>query len=206
LIPDLVEGCGSNEGDGICAVVDNFMRSTQTKTYAHFMDLTNQIDLMYQNRLFHGDLQAANILFLCCSKVLLVDFEWAGIVSKAQFPPSISSSSFAKVASQALGPGSFIDADFDWICLADLLDKIECPYGTKCAKGHEKDKVIAALSCMQQADQGEKLLNQQVASQDPITPFPNLQSLGCRLARFYLKHITARKQAEPAGGSKRRRR
>ena len=198
--PELVEGCGADNLNGMCAVIDDyFARRSEEIMLDHLIALTEMVDKLHQNNWVHGDLRLPNIIFLGSGGVRLIDFDWSGRAGTISFPSKADAGAFGAIASQLVSPWETIPADFDWRCLADILVLGGRDTAALDDEGCSKDDVVAALQYRRNAGAGR-------------TPFPkqqrcplaiNLVSLGGRLEAYYSKKISLGE--EPAKRRKRRR-
>jgi hypothetical protein len=138
----LISGCS---GDGMCAVLDDFVPATSQITVDHFVFITELITTLSVAKVVHGDLREVNIVFKNDGTVGLLDFEWAAKEGAGIFPARVNKAAFGKVARKYVGEGNTISEYFDWYCLADMLENIGCTMGSTAARLQLKDEVLTAL-------------------------------------------------------------
>ena len=143
--PKLVEGCGAGTLNGICAVLDDYVNALPDEkvTYDHLITLTEMVARLHENKWVHGDLRLPNIIFLTAGRVRLIDFDWSGKAGAVSFPSKANADAFGLMAARLVRPERHIPANFDWICLADLLLVSGCKNAAHLAKFCFKDKTIA---------------------------------------------------------------
>ena len=182
--PQLIEGCGG----GMSAIVDDLYEE-EIITYKHLIDLTTQVELLYQKEVVHGDLRPQNIMFLKDGVVRLVDFEWSGKVGVARFPKNVNISAFGpKAWGLAISGGGVIPRKFDWHCLADILDQVSLSAAAEAALSRNKEAIIRDLTAVSNTSNGMENLRFILKPYAPATP--NLGFAGGRLRQFYGKSLT----------------
>lgn len=139
---ELKEGCDSK---GVSAVLDNFYPPAQSITIQQIVELANQVCRLHTEGFVHGDLRLPNIIFSEEGAVTLIDFEWSGKVGEAVFPARVSAAAFGPRARNFVAPGVSIDPLFDWMCLADLLDRMQCYTAAEAACMADVHTVIATI-------------------------------------------------------------
>jgi hypothetical protein len=190
-VATVVLGCGADEG-GIYAVMESYLRETVLIKYAHFIDLTRKVGILSKDGFVHCDLRRPNIRFLDDGTVTLIDFKWAGKVGVAKFPPNVNKKVFGNRARQLIQDGRVICREFDWACLADLLDQINCENAATFAGNGMECEVIQSLEAYMEDDEvAVKLFRK-------LTPGPgapilfDLHCLGGKLELFYLNRRSAK--------------
>lgn len=179
---ELIEGCG----DGMCLLVDEMLQEERV-TYQHLIDLTNQVNLLYEKRLVHGDLRLQNVMFLANDTVRLIDFDWSGEVGVAKFPQNVNTAAFGRCAVQlGITGGLCIPGRFDWCCLADILNEIKLPEAARAAARCKRDEVVDELRMASQSSQGIESLR----SIHKRAATPNLGPMNERLRQFYGRNLT----------------
>ena len=139
---ELKEGCDST---GMCAVLENFYAPTQFITIQHIVELASQVWRLHTDHFVHGDLRLPNIIFSEDAAVTLIDFEWSGKAGEAVFPARVSAGAFGSRARKFVAPGKIIHPLFDWVCLADLLDRMQCCIAAEAACEAQLHAVIAGI-------------------------------------------------------------
>jgi hypothetical protein len=201
--PKLIEGCGAVQGaDGMCAVVDNYIEETEFLICNHFISLTEQIYALYKHGLVHGDLRLLNVLFLKDGTVNLIDFEWSGKFGEARFPKEVNIGAFGNNSQWSISPGALIPREFDWYCLADLMDAIGCPKASIAARLHRKDDVLLAIRDLQLQAGTDRLA---LWKETRITSL-NFCRLGERLRYYYFKETGVSASGKKVRGKRKRHR
>ena len=67
-------------------------------------ELKNALTLLHEKQLVFGDLRPPNVMITKEKKVMLIDFDWAGIAGLVQYPHQLSSAVKWPEGVQALGP------------------------------------------------------------------------------------------------------
>ena len=193
---ELIEGCGSNNKDQVCAVLDDYFEATRSIAYDHLIKLTEIVSVLDSKGMVHGDLRIPNILMLKNGDVRLIDFEWSAKKGVAKFPSNANSNAFGPLGKRHVIRNQKIPENFDWLCLADIFSMLGCLDSADFALHRNKHEVISALNASRiRGDAIQKLPRQGI-------PNLNLQALGGRLRAYYSKSIVPSKE-RPA---KRRRR
>ena len=105
-----------------------------------------QVDRLYKAGRVQGDLRIPNIIFGRDNEVRIIDWEWSGLVGQARFPQDVRIQSFGRRGSSAIKSGDLIDRKFEFLCLADVLEKLNCPVATVCASESDAQGTIQFLS------------------------------------------------------------
>jgi hypothetical protein len=203
--PTLVEGCGGKSGDGMWAVMDNYIEGTRKITYSHLLDLCEQINTLYLANFVHGDLRAPNIRFVRGGKVFLIDFELAGCftgLEEAKFPDNINKEAFGPNAREVVSGGMAISPNFDWLCLADLLQNMGCKKAAGYALNGDIQELNSELLTLQnEGNIPNESECEKIARFGNIFTLPNLRGLdNSRLDCFYSKRYIGGKLAESRRG------
>ena len=136
------EGCDSKE---MSAVLDDYYTPALSITAQQIVELANQVCSLHKEQFVHGDLRLPNIIFSMDGAVTLIDFEWSGKAGEAVFPARVNVEAFGPRARKFLAAGKVIHHLFDWMCLADLLDRIQCYTAAEAASVANVDLVVAAI-------------------------------------------------------------
>jgi serine/threonine protein kinase len=67
-------------GEALPSTLDDITRSS----------LKEAVQTLHNAGIVHGDLRSQNILITECSKVCILDFDWADVVGKAHYPSDIN--------------------------------------------------------------------------------------------------------------------
>ena len=121
-VAQLAEGCAS---DGMHAVLDDYHPSSEV-TYRHLINLTTKVNNLRKVGWVQGDLRLPNVIFGPGDIATIIDWEWAGLVGKTKFPLNVRRISFGPLGSAEINAGELIPANFDFLCLADLLNQLHC--------------------------------------------------------------------------------
>ena len=192
-----VVGCG----DGMSAVKYDFFPSAPT-TKNHLIKLTKIVSALQRKGLLHGDLRLENIIFGPNDEVFLIDFDWAERIGTAQFPPRANILAFGRIARSSVAPGGYIPHQFDWLCLADILENIEGAVGAWAARAavtQDESQVLAALDTLAAQDEAQALRKLQLFL--PALRVPsvlNLSRVSARIESYFESSAKKQKPSEAA--------
>ena len=187
------DGCCAG---GICAIVDDYIKHTEVVTFEHMKNLAKQVDKLFKAGYVHGDLRLPNILFLDDGCVRLIDFDWSGSIDAAHFPVCPNIELFKTHSKSKVSSVGRIAYNFDWCCLADLLECISCPDAVDAALAMNVDGIIAALSeTEKERKQCTNLFPPSAARQVQVL------DLSCIGITFYRKATKKRTGSESASAS-----
>ena len=194
-------GCGP---DGMCAILDNYINSASRITYHHMKNLTEKVGKFQEGSLIHGDLRVQNIIFGQQNAVYLIDFEWAGKFGVAKFPTNANHLAFGSRAKLFVDAGSVIPKNFDWICLADILDRIGCLDGADAAMHGDKTRIIEILDSLQ-LERVDVNLYDYFAEPRFFGAYLNLSCISKRVRAFHNAELEIKRDASGKLSKKRKR-
>jgi hypothetical protein len=76
---------------------------------------------------------------------VFIDFDWSGVLGDVFLPAAVQLDSFGLRARPPVGPMVNIDPDFDWVCLADILDSLVFHTAAEAAAMMNADSEISQL-------------------------------------------------------------
>lgn len=196
----LIIGCGS---DGMCAIVDKYLKFTIEITYRHVINLVQKIGALHRQGLLHGDVRLQNIVFGAQDSVSLIDFDWAGKIGEAKFPFDANPLAFGTRARMHVERGKVIPKMFDWLCVADILEQIKCTNGAKAAANGYEAETIRYLERVQQEKDGQELCSMLTEVE---LPFLNLSCVSNRVRAFHIAEMVLETDAAGKGSLRKRRR
>ena len=195
--PVMHVGCCSN---GICVLVDDFIRSEKRITLSHLIDLVSKVDKLYKKGLVHGDLRLPNIIFGSGGVTYLIDFDWSGEGDTTCFPKHVNREAFGFHSQRYVVGGSRIPSQFDWLCLADLMKYIGLPSVESEALEQNLEGVLDALSSLSEDEERKlKEASSSILSQAMLERILDLSSIG--LTYYNKAHDSKGKRRKSEGDS-----
>jgi len=188
----IFKGCGADrQQQGLCAVLSDFVKTTTAVSYLHLLDLAHCVHSIYAMGFVHGDLRVPNILFKEDQTVTLIDFEWSG--RGKTFPQTVNPAAFFSYARPSVCAGGIIQADFDWLCLADIFDMIKCRGAVLAALSADYDGILEELEGHRRSINRPNFRAELIK---PIPPrkFPDFSMLDERVKSFHKKSNPSKKR------------
>jgi hypothetical protein len=172
--------------DGICVIVDDFIEHEDKITFPRLINVAKMVDKVFQAGRVHGDMRLPNILFGPGDTVHLIDFDWSGAAGEGKFPPHPNAVVFGRHSSTSVTGSKKIPSNFDWLCLADLLEHTGRPAAVSAALSLNLTGVCAALSSFT-ADEEERLSSALFPPSNGACPALNLHCIGIAFYEHIIK-------------------
>ena len=179
---ELIVGCG----DGMCAVMNPYLAFGSKVTKNHIKKLIEIVSILYDKQLLFGDLRLQNIIFGPNDAVNLIDFDWAGSFGVAKFPATVNSAVFGMSAISSIVPNRSIPAEFDWLCLSDILwtdDNSKRYILARAISACDKAAIMDALDSLTSQEEAQIISN--LYSAPPVKAVLNLGRLSSRIASYF---------------------
>ena len=161
------------------------------------INVAKMVDKLYKEGRVHGDMRPPNILFGHGDTVHLIDFDWSGPAGEVKFPQHPNGLVFGRHSSTSVTGSTKIPANFDWLCLADLLEHTRRPAAVNAALSLDLTGVCAALSSFT-ADEEKSLSSAVFPPSNGARQALNLRCIGIAFYEHGIKPAGAKRGREEA--------